>query len=179
VAILPASDLVADVLKAADPGQLRQAENQLRALGAGRAAGAGAAREAFSPPVAGHSALSSPAPANDPAFEAHRKFEAMVLQSFLQTMLPKDNEAVYGKGTAGNIWKSMMAEQLANVLADRGGIGIASRLLADAQGASDRAAAFGPVGGPEKGNFASGLLQEIERETFGKILPVDREPGAN
>jgi hypothetical protein len=55
----------------------------------------------------------------------------MVLRNFMETMLPKENEAVYGKGLAGDMWKSLMAEQLANVVAERGGIGIADRVLGD------------------------------------------------
>ena len=31
----------------------------------------------------------------------------------MQAMLPKDAETVYGKGVAGDMWKSMMAEKLA------------------------------------------------------------------
>jgi peptidoglycan hydrolase FlgJ len=62
--------------------------------------------------------------------ETYRKFEAMVLQQFVQYMLPKESEQVYGSGNAGEIWKSMMAEQFANVLSKRGGIGIAEELYA-------------------------------------------------
>ena len=53
----------------------------------------------------------------------------MVLQTFIQNMLPKDGEAVYGKGMAGDMWKSLMAEKMAQVMAERGGIGIADRML--------------------------------------------------
>ena len=55
----------------------------------------------------------------------------MVLQTFIQTMLPKDAEAVYGKGMAGDMWKSLLAEQLGDAMAERGGIGIADRVLGD------------------------------------------------
>ena len=41
--------------------------------------------------------------------ESYRKFEAMVLQNFLKYMMPNDSEDVYGKGMAGDIWKSMSA----------------------------------------------------------------------
>jgi flagellar protein FlgJ len=61
--------------------------------------------------------------------ESFRKFEAMVLQTFIQNMLPKDGAAVYGKGMAGDMWKSLMAEKMAQVMAERGGIGIADRML--------------------------------------------------
>ena len=53
----------------------------------------------------------------------------MVLQTFVQSMMPKDAEDVYGEGMAGDMWKSMMSQQLGTVMADRGGIGIADSLL--------------------------------------------------
>jgi flagellar protein FlgJ len=61
--------------------------------------------------------------------ESFRRFEAMVLQTFIQNMLPKDGAAVYGKGMAGDMWKAMLAERVATVVAERGGIGIADRML--------------------------------------------------
>lgn len=60
--------------------------------------------------------------------EAPEKFEAFVLQSFIQEMLPKDTENVFGGGLAGEYWRSMMAEQLGGVMAKGGGIGIAKYL---------------------------------------------------
>ena len=54
-----------------------------------------------------------------------------MLQTFIQNMLPKDGAAVYGKGMAGDMWKSLLAEKVAEVMADRGGIGIADRVLGD------------------------------------------------
>ena len=79
-----------------------------------------------------------------------KRFEAMVLQTFIQNMLPKDGTAVYGKGMAGDMWKSMLAEKVATVVAERGGIGIADRLLsgryaAEAKPAAATETASGPV----------------------------------
>ena len=54
-----------------------------------------------------------------------------MLQTFIQNMLPKDGAAVYGKGIAGDMWKSLLAEKLADVMAERGGIGISDRMLGD------------------------------------------------
>ncbi|MBL8578228.1 MAG: rod-binding protein [Mesorhizobium sp.] len=53
----------------------------------------------------------------------------MVLQTFIQNMLPKDGAAVYGKGMAGDMWKSLLAEKIADTMSERGGIGIADRML--------------------------------------------------
>jgi len=65
--------------------------------------------------------------ATSPA-DVYRKFEAFVLQVFVETMLPKQGENTFGKGTAGTVWRSMMAEQLGNQLAQGKGIGIARQL---------------------------------------------------
>jgi Rod binding domain-containing protein len=80
----------------------------------------------FSASVSGGAAQAGP---KHPTPEAFKKFEAMVLQTFLQSMLPKDAEAVYGGGMAGDMWKSFLAQQLGEVMAERGGIGIADRIL--------------------------------------------------
>jgi Rod binding domain-containing protein len=92
-------------------------------------------RAAAAAPTQGFAASEAAAPLRalpdtDATPTAFRKFEAMVLQSFLQSMLPSENEAVYGEGLAGDMWRSMMAEQIAGVMAERGGIGIADRILA-------------------------------------------------
>jgi len=65
----------------------------------------------------------------------------MVLQTFIQNMLPKDGAAVYGKGMAGEMWKSMLAEKVAGVVAERGGIGIADRMLGEHYAAEAKPAA--------------------------------------
>jgi flagellar protein FlgJ len=61
--------------------------------------------------------------------ESFRRFEAMVLQTFIQNMLPNDGAAVYGQGMSGDMWKSLLAEKMAEAMAGRGGIGIADRML--------------------------------------------------
>ncbi len=53
-------------------------------------------------------------------------------------MLPQKADAVFGEGTAGDVWKSMLAEQIANQMAAGGGIGIAAQ-LAKSNGADHKA----------------------------------------
>ncbi len=137
-------DLVLDVLEAADPVTQRAATAKLDALkssGAdfaatmdaevGKAATAAAEQSAAkvagmpSDAVNGAPVQVIKAPASG---EVYRKFEAFILQTFVETMLPKDSEEVFGKGTAGGVWKSMLAEQLGNQLAKGNGIGIAKQL---------------------------------------------------
>lgn len=90
----------------------------------GPAAAEGAQIQGASP----GSRLPLPAKSGDKTTEAFRQFESFVLQSFIETMLPKGAESVFGKGTAGSVWKSMLAEKLADQISRSGGIGIAQRI---------------------------------------------------
>ena len=62
--------------------------------------------------------------------DAFAQLEAFVLQSFIQTMLPSNAQSFFGKGTAGEVWKSMLAEKLGAEIARSGQIGLAKRLAA-------------------------------------------------
>lgn len=64
-------------------------------------------------------------------------FEAMVLGTFIGSMLPQGADGVYGSGTAGDVWKSMLSDQLGKQMAKAGGIGIADSLLAGRVADSD------------------------------------------
>lgn len=55
----------------------------------------------------------------------YEQFEALTLQKFVESILPKGGEAWFGKGFAGETWKSFLAQQVAAELARSGGIGIA------------------------------------------------------
>jgi Rod binding domain-containing protein len=140
VAINPPSDVVLGVLRAAQPARQQAAVERLARLGlqndapqaGGGMATASAAPSANALPLGPASAASmrqQPASASADPFV---QFEAMALQTFLQSMMPKDATSVFGKGTAGEIWKSMLAERLAHELARSGGIGIARTIAADA-----------------------------------------------
>jgi len=137
------SDLVLDVLDAADPVSQRAATAKLDALKSSdtdfsatmdaeaKAAtadqSAAKVAETQSTAINGAPVQVIKAPASG---EVYRKFEAFILQTFVETMLPKESEQVFGKGTAGGIWKSMLAEQLGAQLAKGKGIGIAKQLAA-------------------------------------------------
>ncbi|MGV6872322.1 rod-binding protein [Pseudochelatococcus sp. B33] len=56
---------------------------------------------------------------------AYEQFEALTLQKFVEAILPKQGEAWFGRGFAGDTWKSFLAQQVAAELARAGGIGIA------------------------------------------------------
>ncbi|MBB6488054.1 rod-binding protein [Rhizobium lusitanum] len=136
MAISPPSDLVLDVVRAANPDDVQIAQAKLAANKAAFAAtslaengnGFGAAVDALnnaSSQAGLGNASTHAGPSKVP--QVYRKFEAMVLQNFVKNMLPS-SETLYGKGSAGEIWKGMMAEQLGNTLAKDGGVGIAEKM---------------------------------------------------
>ena len=59
-----------------------------------------------------------------------------MLRQALELMLPKTGQDLFGGGFAGETWRSMLAERLAEALAQRGGVGIARTLAATLGAAS-------------------------------------------
>lgn len=179
LAISPPSDIVLDVARAAEPMDIETARAALLKRAGGVAAsftlemGPRLSRETAA------TAGAAPAEGTEAA-QGFRRFEAMVLQTFIQNMLPKDAEGVYGKGLAGDMWKSQLAEKLANVMADKGGIGIARSLLADHYMQGKRPVPVGPVSGgadkseiDEQSRLSAALVQETQRK-IARSLSEDR-----
>lgn len=148
MAINLTTDIVSDVMNAGDPAVTGAATERLSRLQPSSAADFEAQAAAASAaagtdthlraelrvalPASDKPIMSRPAEAGgDAAGTVYRKFEAFVLQTFVESMLPH-NDQIFGKGTAGNVWRSMLAEQLGTQLAKSGGVGIA-RVLANAQ----------------------------------------------
>ncbi|PRD42651.1 flagellar biosynthesis protein FlgJ [Phyllobacterium phragmitis] len=132
MAINPPSDIVLDVANAADPEKLRASVERLRLLGSSQVSSrassvSSSAQEAFSVEAAPLDRAVSKGTGYSPAYT---KFEAFMLQSFVQSMFSEDTNAVFGQGISGEYWKSMMAEAIAQKMADAGGIGIARMLQA-------------------------------------------------
>jgi hypothetical protein len=152
--IAPGSDIVLDALMAADPAKSRAVAEKLSqmrpsrvgdfdtavsepdaALKAASAASVGAAPQQAADVTA--PLAQRPPPQIDAAGPrggaippAYRKFEAFVLQTFIESMLPRGSAVNFGKGVAGDVWRSMLAEQLGNAVAKSGGVGIAKFLAA-------------------------------------------------
>lgn len=139
MAISPPSDIVLDVANAVGRADLAAAREALRAKAGG------AVGEAAFTAVADARRPTAPAATAGKTGNPFVKFEAMVLQSFVQSMLPKDAEAVYGEGLSGDMWKGLLAQHVAEAVAERGGIGIADRLLAAHYADGDSKAPVGPV----------------------------------
>lgn len=142
------SDILLGVSNAADPARFREAVSKLRSisgepgdftamLASSKSQGQTPARGASSGPEDGIAPPSaSPVPGSKATVassttgigDVFNKLEAFIMQTFIQSMLPKDAPAVYGKGTAGDVWKSMLAEKMGNEVAKSGQLGIAKRL---------------------------------------------------
>ncbi|WP_045834936.1 rod-binding protein [Hyphomicrobium sp. 99] len=61
--------------------------------------------------------------------EAGQKFEALYLRQMLEEWMPKDSDTLFGEGTAGTVWRSMMVDSLATTLSKSGTIGIAPMIF--------------------------------------------------
>ncbi|MCC0031455.1 MAG: rod-binding protein [Brucellaceae bacterium] len=131
MAVQLVTDLVLDVARAADPRKVAEARAALQTGVAAAKTAAADFTAAVTDAAPAVTALPRAVASAVPAKGAAEQFEAYVLQNFVQSMLPADNESVYGKGLAGDMWKSMLAEQIASTMAHDGGVGIANRLLAD------------------------------------------------
>lgn len=141
MAIRPPSDLVLDVAAAAHPAKVKEAQARLQKTRAGMpeeepgkqfdaalqvaASGAAPTGRAPSPPPV---AFADPGATGPDKAKAMQKLEAFFLRTVVDEIMPKDAESVFGSGTAGSVWKSMMAEQVANQLAKSARFGIAERL---------------------------------------------------
>ena len=92
------------------------------------------------------------------------QFEGFVLRSFVESMLPSTDSTYFGKGTAGSVWRSMLAEQIGDELAKNGGIGIAAAIENRSPYATRTAAsaAAGQGAGPGAGNGLARLLTESD-----------------
>lgn len=118
------TDIVGDVINAADSAKLQTSIAKLNGTSSlGQVDMAGLVLNASD----SDAALGLNQAAN-PKEKAYQQFEASVLRNFVEEMLPKTAENVYGEGTAGNIWRSMQADFMSQELAKSGGIGIAATL---------------------------------------------------
>lgn len=145
MSIRPPSDIVLDVVRAADPTQVAEASRRLsRGVSVDALAfDAALDRAAGSRPrhLTDASGVLATRRTNEALFsngaagprrqdDVYSRFEAMALTTFVESMLPSRADAVFGEGTSGRIWKGMMAEKIAAQLAEAGGIGIADQMRA-------------------------------------------------
>jgi peptidoglycan hydrolase FlgJ len=146
MAIKPSSDIVLEVLKAADPARAQAVTQKLTSLGAGgveeaddftKVLDAAAQPSASDADIRANAAdmrdrlaaLNPNATADQKTAQTQVEFEASILKTFVDAMLPKDETDVYGQGSAGDIWKSMLADQIAKQIARSGAFGISKHLF--------------------------------------------------
>jgi hypothetical protein len=143
--IAPPGDIILEVARAADPQKVKLAIGRLAKAAGGDppgstdfaaairdvrarvspfgAAGLGALDRRFDG-LATHR-LSAPPGQN---LKALRSLEAFLLQGMIDAMLPASSGGHFGKGAAGNVWRSFFAETLGTQLASRGDLGIATSI---------------------------------------------------
>ncbi|MCI0466656.1 MAG: rod-binding protein [Beijerinckiaceae bacterium] len=138
MSITPVSDIVLDVARAADPARARAAAERLFGTSAsGQAVSGGfshilaASAASLQAPPAG---IGGPGSSNpkvlhqvDTRTKAYKGLEQLVLKNLVETMLPKDSAALFGSSTAGVIWRSMLAEQLASEIGKNADLGLTHR----------------------------------------------------
>ena len=134
MSLAPPTDIVLEVSRAADPGRAAAVADKLKAL----AAQGSASAQDFAAALSTAASPSRPTPPVLPigapvsrARKAETKLESVMLSEFIGEMLPKDTPSAFGQGYAGDMWRSMLAERVADQIAASGRLGIASRLFAD------------------------------------------------
>lgn len=158
MSIAPVSDIVLDVARAADPGKTQAATERLARLGgtlpaadgfagvmASRDAGDGQLRSQLA--MIGDRPAFAPAAAGDARAKAYKGVEELVLQRLVEAMLPNEDSGFFGAGAAGDIWRSMLAEQLARQIGKTVDLGLgkaASPIPAAADNAGAGSAAAAP-----------------------------------
>lgn len=140
MSLAPSTDLVLEVSRAADPARASAVRDKLVALSSGTAGAAeagdgfkaalGAASGAAVPVSPRPGSTVSPLSPLSPAKKAQRMFESAFLTQFIEEMLPKDSPNAFGQGYAGDMWRSMLAQRVADQVAASGRLGIGDRLFA-------------------------------------------------
>ena len=142
MAFNPRTDVILEVASAADPSRATLAAQRLSAIAGSnatpadfaanldRAAGVANATPTPLPNAAdARSRLVEASSGPDKLGKARTQFEAMMLNSFVSEMLPKDTGEVFGQGMAGDMWRSMLADQVSTQIAKSGKLGLARRLF--------------------------------------------------
>lgn len=153
MAISPPSDIVLDVVRAADPSRYTAAFDRLARMSmpgtagsqfatafddasAKTAPGLADARAKFASlaPLKAGQASKAAAKAAVPAQteKTLRQFEAQVISTFIEQMMPKseDNANTFGSGLSGDVWRSQLSEKIAAEIAKSGGLGIREKIQA-------------------------------------------------
>lgn len=128
------SDLIADVMRNADPVRRSAAAEKLRSAGESAGTRFALSVEDVKPPTTSttrHPNEPLPAapaglsPGSGSRAAAYQGFERVVLRNLFEALLPSEESGSFGEGPSAGVWRSMAADQLAGVYSEGGGIGIA------------------------------------------------------
>jgi peptidoglycan hydrolase FlgJ len=144
MSINPGSDLLSDALMAAEPQRAKAAADRLASLAASPDATQAFEAVLTSAQPLGRTLVSLPQaayqtvaeslpPAPVTPFSPFEQFAIAVLKPLFELMLPEKAEAATGSGFAGGVWKSMLAQSLAEAAGKVDLAGIAHLLQASAQ----------------------------------------------
>ena len=97
-------------------------------------------------------------------------FEAFFLQIMLGAMMPEEDDKMFGSGSEGKIWRSMLSEQLARQITDSGRLRILPDRAFPAAGAEHSATASG---GLHVGGIAGSLPVDAGRGPQTWVGPAD------
>jgi hypothetical protein len=132
MAVTLSTDLIADVLRSADPVRLKTATAKLHDLQP-QEENPGTFANLLNGIDGGRPAAAYP-PAAPRSEDAYAEFERMVLRNLFESLLPQAESGAFGTGPSAGVWRSLAADQLAGVYAGSGGIGIASTLASESGG---------------------------------------------
>lgn len=126
------SDLVADVMRAADPTRLRSVSQRLEGVSNPGSTIHGDFAEALErqdqPVELAPLPLAVEGADSERADQAYKSFEQMVLRNVFELILPKEESGVYGGDVSSGVWRTMAADQLAVAFSRSGSVGIAGTL---------------------------------------------------
>lgn len=154
MAVTLPSDLIFDVMRAADPSRQKSAAAKLGSGDHSQVAFKGVMDGLLAPSrvrdrsddliadvlaaadstkaVAAEARLAGfappPAVRQADAGEPYKAFEQMVLRNMFESMMPSADSGIYGEDSSAGIWRSLANDQLASVYSDWGGLGIAQTL---------------------------------------------------
>lgn len=162
MSIKPPSDLLLDVARAADPAAAAAAAERLGKIGArggNMDVGFSEILDGVSTPppstadlAAGTRVTPRPSAPVDANKKAYQGLEGLLLQNLVETMLPNNSE-IFGEGSAGMIWRSMLAQELGADLAKKVDLGIEPRYLRSGHGAASHRAKTAEMAEPPIGEI--------------------------
>ncbi|WP_181704742.1 rod-binding protein [Chthonobacter rhizosphaerae] len=68
--------------------------------------------------------LKSQTRVDQPILSPEQRFESFIVRSSVETMMAGEGDALFGDKVSGPVWRSMLADKIADAVAKRGSLGI-------------------------------------------------------